>query len=231
VSVIDSLYAVTQTLRISLPTMVEAAVGRVSLDTCDERLAEWSEKLVVRAEIDLQVHGPTPDWSRAYVIMSNHQSHYDIPVLFRVMPRHARMRMITKTELFRIPVFGRAMRGAGFVEIDRSNRDKAIASLRDAAEKIRTGTNIWIAPEGTRSRDGVIGPLKKGGFLLARDTATPILPVALRGTIDVLPKGARALARGRRVDVTFGAPIAVDGVPVDTLMDAVRAFLVAHTRR
>lgn len=225
---LDALYAVAQTFRVSAPTMVEAALGRVRLEVCDQRLDLWSRRLIERAAIALRRHGPTPDWSRRYVVMSNHQSHYDIPVLFQVI--EGRMRMVTKTELFRIPVFGAAMRGAGFVEIDRADRERAIASLKDAADKLRTGTHIWIAPEGTRSRDGSLGPLKKGGFLLAKDTGAAILPIALRGTIDVLRRGAITVRRGRRVDVTYGEPLATESASIDWLMAEVRGFLERHTR-
>src|SRR6185369_16898443 len=104
-------------LKISAPTVVDSVLGRIDLGVCDARLDDWSGQVIARTRMDLRVHGPTPDWRRAYVVMSNHQSHYDIPVLFRVI--HGRMRMVTKKELFKIPIFGKAMRGAGFIEIDR----------------------------------------------------------------------------------------------------------------
>jgi 1-acyl-sn-glycerol-3-phosphate acyltransferase len=224
----DSIYAVAQTLRISAPTVLDSALGRLSLEQCDARLDEWSGRVVARTQMDLRVHGPEPDWSRAYVVMSNHQSHYDIPVLFRVV--RGRMRMVTKKELFKFPVFGKAMRDAGFIEIDRTDRQSAIASLRTAAEQLRSGTHVWIAPEGTRSKDGTIGTLKKGGFVLARDTGLPILPIAIRGTIDVLPRGTTRTRLGQRVDVTLGTPIETQdtSVPIETLMSRLREFLVAQ---
>jgi 1-acyl-sn-glycerol-3-phosphate acyltransferase len=228
--VIDSLYAVAQTLRISVPTVLDSIVGRSTLARCDERLDDWSHKLVARAGIDLHVHGADAvDWSRRYVVMSNHQSHYDIPVLYRVV--RGRMRMITKAELFRIPIFGKAMREAGFVEIDRGHRDRAIASLREAARQIAEGTHIWIAPEGTRSRTGELGPLKKGGFVLARDAGAPILPIAIDGTVRVLPRGGKTIVRRQRVDVTVGQPIETAGATTEQLMQAVGDFLVTTLAR
>src|SRR5579859_2167766 len=79
-----------------------------------------------------------------YLVMSNHQSHYDIPVLFHALG--ANLRMIAKTELFRLPIFGQAIREAGFIEIDRSNRERAIQSLEVAKRRIAEGVNVWIAP-------------------------------------------------------------------------------------
>jgi 1-acyl-sn-glycerol-3-phosphate acyltransferase len=225
----DSLYVVANILRISAPTVLDSVLGRIDLSVCDARLDDWSAQTITRTRIDLRVHGPTPDWSRAYVVMSNHQSHYDIPVLYRVV--HGRMRMVTKKELFKIPIFGKAMRGAGFIEIDRGDRESAIASLKTAADQLRSGTHVWIAPEGTRSKDGSIGPMKKGGFVMARTTGLPILPIAINGTINVLPRGTTVTRLGQRVDVTYGTPIDTQDpdVPIEKLMERVRAFFVEHT--
>ena len=88
--------------------------------------------------------------------------------------------------------------------------------------------SIYLAPEGTRSRDGRIGPLKKGGFHLAIATATPIVPVAIRGTIDILPRGGKAMRTGRRVSVVIGHPIEVVGRDMAGLMTQVRDFLVKN---
>ena len=88
--------------------------------------------------------------------------------------------------------------------------------------------SIYLAPEGTRSRDGRIGALKKGGFHLALGTGAPIVPVAVSGTIDILPRGGKVMRTGQAVDVTIGAPIEVAGRDVDGLMRDVREFLVEN---
>ena len=136
--------------------------------------------------------------------------------------------MLAKKELFKIPLWGRGLREAEFIEVDRSNHASAMRSIAYAKELIEEGISIYLAPEGTRSRDGRIGPLKKGGFHLALDTNTPIVPVAVRGTIDILPRGAKSMRRGVPVDVTIGAPIPIEGRSVDDLMKEVREFLMAH---
>jgi 1-acyl-sn-glycerol-3-phosphate acyltransferase len=160
--------------------------------------------------------------------MSNHQSHLDIPVLYATLPSPT-IRMLAKTELFRIPLWGRGLRAAEFIEVDRGNHTRAIQSIEHAASLVRDGVSIYLAPEGTRSRDGRIGPLKKGGFHLALGTHTPIIPVAVSGTLAILPRGSRAMQTGRTVRVRIGAPIPVEGRDLDSLMNEVREFLVKNT--
>jgi 1-acyl-sn-glycerol-3-phosphate acyltransferase len=163
----------------------------------------------------------------AVIYMSNHQSHLDIPMLYATLPSPT-IRMLAKTELFRIPLWGRGLRAAEFIEVDRSNHQRAVESIDQAARAIGEGVSIWLAPEGTRSRDGRIGKLKKGGFHLARETGAPIVPVAIRGTLAILPRGERAMRTGQAVDVTIGAPIAVEGRELDDLASEVREFLVKN---
>src|SRR5262249_55739750 len=112
-----SVRNVYETLAISLPTMLEALSGRVTRPVCAERLARWSHSVVENARIKVEVAGREHlTEGSTYLVMSNHQSHYDIPVLFYVLGPN--LRMIAKKELFHVPIFGDAMRAAGFVEID-----------------------------------------------------------------------------------------------------------------
>jgi 1-acyl-sn-glycerol-3-phosphate acyltransferase len=117
--------------------------------------------------------------------------------------------MIAKIELFSVPFFGRAMLEAGFIAIDRESRKAAMASLKKAKETMRSGVNVWIAPEGTRSRDGTLLPFKKGGFHLALDVGESVLPVTIQGTRFALPRGAGRSTRGAHVHVTVHPPIDV----------------------
>jgi 1-acyl-sn-glycerol-3-phosphate acyltransferase len=91
--------------------------------------------------------------------------------------------------------------------------------------------SIYLAPEGTRSRDGRIGPLKKGGFHLALETHAPIVPVAVSGTIDILPRGSRAMRTGCPVRVRIGDPIDVVDRDLEGLMSEVREFLVQNVEK
>jgi 1-acyl-sn-glycerol-3-phosphate acyltransferase len=138
--------------------------------------------------------------------MSNHQSLYDIPVLFQALKR--RVRMVAKSELFRVPIWAGAMRNAGFVELDRKNRVAAMRSLERAKAAIEAGTSIWIAPEGTRSPTGALGDFKKGGFHLASATGARILPVTIDGTRNILTAKGNVVHNDQHVTVTIHAPIA-----------------------
>jgi len=226
-----SLRNVYETLAISWPTVLDAARGVITVERCNDRLASWSGAVVRNARMNVEVRGREHlDPSRTYVVMSNHQSHYDIPVLFHVLGSN--LRMVAKAELFAIPLWGRAMHDAGFISVDRSNRERAIASLSAAKETLAQGINVFIAPEGTRSRTGKLLPFKKGGFNLALDAGLPILPIAVRGTRDALP--AQGLRSRSNVDIHVTVLPAIDTAPYgdmpgktgrDRLMDDVRAAI------
>jgi 1-acyl-sn-glycerol-3-phosphate acyltransferase len=197
-----SLRNVYETLAISAPTVVEAFQGKVTKELCDARLKGWARKLLVNAGITLDVRGrENLEPGKTYLVMSNHQSLYDVPVLFDVIG--ANLRMITKKELFRIPIFGKALAAGGFIEIDRSNRKSAIRSLDSARDLLASGTHVWVAPEGTRSRTGELLPFKKGAFYLAVEAGLPILPVTLVGTRDALPAQGMRSTKGAHVRVTI----------------------------
>ena len=165
---------------------------------------------------------------RSYIFMANHQSNYDIPVLLGRLP--FQFRWLAKAELFKIPVFGQSMRGCGYISIDRSDRKRAFASLAQAAETIRAGTSVMIFPEGTRSADGRIKGFKKGGFVLSVDAGVPIVPILLKGTYEIMPKG-RLMIRRRPVTMKICAPIeTVDYTrrTKDKLIEKVRATMISR---
>jgi 1-acyl-sn-glycerol-3-phosphate acyltransferase len=199
--------AAFHTLRICIPTVIQSALGTLTTPTCDARLDSWSAALVRYAKIELDVsgleHAPLDE---AFVVMSNHRSHYDIPVLFQAL-RPRRLRMVAKAELFRVPIWAGAMRAAGFVEVNRSNRIAAMRSLERAREAIKSGTSIWIAPEGTRGTGAELGPFKKGGFHLAAGADARILPVTVLGTERVLPARGTHVTDGQRIRVRVLPPI------------------------
>ena len=156
-----TLYTVYQIARITVPTFAQGMVGRLGRDTVDRRLREFAQRTIdkARVHIDLTV-SENIDPTSSYVYMSNHQSHIDVPLLYCTVPSKS-LRMVAKTELFKIPVWGTAMRDSGFIEVNRGNRAQAIASLERAGAQIADGISVWIAPEGSRSRTGEIGELKK----------------------------------------------------------------------
>jgi 1-acyl-sn-glycerol-3-phosphate acyltransferase len=199
-------HAIWQTLRISVPTIWQGVWGTLTPEIVDRRLASWSSRIVQRASIDLRVQGrehATP--GESFVVMSNHQSLYDVPVIYQALQR--RIRMVAKKELFRVPIWGRAMRAAGFICLDRQSRERSRQTLLASADILQHGTSIWIAPEGTRSKTGEVGEFRKGGFHLALQSGARILPVSISGTRAVLPaKGAR-ITDGCTVQVVVHPPV------------------------
>ena len=158
----------------------------------------------------------------AYVFMANHESTVDIWALLAALP--FRMRMIAKKQLGSIPLFGWAMRAGRFMFIDRANALAARRTIDEAKCRIRDGEKVMLYPEGTRSRDGKLGPFKKGGFHLAIDAGVPIVPVALKGTRESMPRGS-VLLRSGRVQAIIGEPI-----PTAGLTDSDRHRLLEQVR-
>ncbi len=201
-SLVQTARVVGGVARISVAALSRSARGRLTPEYCDERLAAWARDTVRDARIDLVIRGAEhAAGSDPLIVMSNHQSHYDVPMLYASIP--GRLRMVAKAELFKIPVWGHAMHAAGFVRVDRTDRAQAVESLRAATEMLSDGTRLWIAPEGTRSPTGELGPFKSGGFRMAIDTGTAILPVAIRGTREILPPHSLVVQTGKRVVVTI----------------------------
>jgi 1-acyl-sn-glycerol-3-phosphate acyltransferase len=187
----------------------------------------WSGWILGSLGIPLAVVGRERlDPDTTYVLMSNHQSVFDIFALFRGVDHP--LRMVAKRGLFWIPVLGWSMWMCGFIPIDRSKRDSAIRSLDRAARRIRSGVSVLVFPEGTRSRDGTLHPFKKGGFMLALKAGVPVVPVVVLGTGAIMEKGSLRVGRAD-VEVRIGPPIAVEGrgpESRDRLMAEVRRAMI-----
>lgn len=175
-------------------------------------------EVIEQAKIEILPNTP-------YIIMSNHLSHYDIPLIFCAFPKY-NIRMIAKKELFKVPIWGRAMRVSDFISIDRENRVQAIKDLQMAKEKMQNGIVIWIAPEGTRSRTGELGAFKKGGFKLAMQTGATIIPVCIVGSEKILPAKTLDFSLGEKVKVNIAKPInARDYKDISKLMSDVETAI------
>jgi 1-acyl-sn-glycerol-3-phosphate acyltransferase len=174
----------------------------------------------VRVVTDLRT---TLDPKRAYVFMSNHASTVDIWALYVALP--VIVRMIAKKQLAGIPLLGWGMWAGRFIFIDRHNAASARRSIERAKERIQGGDSVLLFPEGTRTRDGKMLPFKKGGFHLAIDAGAPIVPVALTGTRELMPRGSWWVRPGL-VTVTVGEPIETNTLGPDdreALLDVVHA--------
>ncbi|UAW99278.1 1-acyl-sn-glycerol-3-phosphate acyltransferase [Halopseudomonas nanhaiensis] len=203
-----------------------AALGRLERSRVDRYTRSWSGWLLRLIRMRLSVEGDCPDFNdgRRYIILCNHASHYDIPATFVAMP--GSIRMLAKSELYRIPLLGSAMRAAEFPSINRHRRDQALADLQRARTMMESGIVLWAAPEGTRSPDGSLLPFKKGCFHLALDTGAIVVPVAIRGIHHVLPARTRQFNLGQPVSVHIGEPIDSCRYDLAGLMTETRARML-----
>jgi 1-acyl-sn-glycerol-3-phosphate acyltransferase len=209
-------------LAIAFPTVWEGLTGRFDKARFDARMQDGCRGMLDDAGIRLRVEGAEHMRTGA-IYVSNHISAADIPVAGAVVPG---LRMLAKAGLFRIPVWGYAMKASGFVAIDRGHRARAIASLKQVIGLLRTGVNVWIFAEGTRSRDGQLQPFKKGGFVTAIEAGATIVPVTLAGTYEVIPPKSRSVCLGQPVTIRFHPPIDASRYTLDD-----RDRLMADVRR
>ncbi|NLA41551.1 MAG: 1-acyl-sn-glycerol-3-phosphate acyltransferase [Smithella sp.] len=168
--------------------------------------------------------------TQSYVIVANHQSQYDIFVLYGWLGID--FKWVMKQELRKVPGIGIGCEKVGHIFIDRSNREKALASLGAAKEKIVNGTSVIFFPEGTRSRDGRLGVFKKGAFKMAVDLRLPILPITIVGTRDILPTDSTDLFPGR-AHMMIHPPIDTADYTddnLDELMDRARRVIESGLR-
>jgi 1-acyl-sn-glycerol-3-phosphate acyltransferase len=159
------------------------------------------------------------DKRQSYVIVSNHQSHYDIFVLYGWLG--VDFRWVMKQDLRKIPGLGIGCEKIGHIFIDRTDRNKAIAAINAAKGSIVNGTSVIFFPEGTRSMNGNLGTFKMGAFKMALDLGIPILPVTIIGTREILPPKTINLLPGR-VRMIIHKPIDISGYSNDNLNELVQ---------
>jgi 1-acyl-sn-glycerol-3-phosphate acyltransferase len=165
------------------------------------------------------------------VFVCNHQSIIDILALFAAFPR--RFVFVAKKSVFKYPFIGWHIWAAGYISVDRSNRESAIKSLEEAGQRIRNGVSVALFAEGTRSHDGSILPFKKGPFMLALKAGVPIVPVAIEGALQVTPK-RQLYVCPNTVRVLMGPAVPTTGLTEadrDQLMREVRSTVIRLHRR
>ncbi len=223
--------AVATTLAASVKVLAAAATGPFSREMASGHFWRWTDSLCRLGGVDLRVEGKDSlDPARGWLFMSNHRSYWDIPAIGTALAPIP-LRMVAKSGLFRVPVWGQAMMKAEILPLDRSNRQSAIRDLDVVATKLHGGLSVWISPEGGRSRDGKLRRFKKGGFMLALKTGTPIVPIGLAGTERIAPVDRFVVHAGGVVAVVVGEPI--DVAPFagsdegrDRLMEHVRVTML-----
>lgn len=183
----------------------------------------WARIVALVTPMPVRVVGRrNVDPRQSYVVVSNHQSLFDIIVLYGWLGID--FRWVMKQELRSVPGLGAACAALGHIYIDRSNHEAAVESINAARERITGGTSVLFFPEGTRSNDSRMRPFKKGAFRFAVDTGLPILPVTVDGTCDVLPARQFDLRPGR-ARLVIHEPIVTDGLAtadLPTLTERVR---------
>jgi 1-acyl-sn-glycerol-3-phosphate acyltransferase len=189
----------------------------------------WSRMIARTALLDVRVHGAERlRAGESYVFLSTHQSWMDIPVMLGYLP--AQLRIAAKREVFLIPFLGWHMQRAGHIAINRGSTAESIASLQRAARLLGDGVSAFLFPEGTRTRDGSLQPLKKGGFRLALEAGLSVVPVTIAGTRRAMPRGSMVLRAGR-VEMHLGSPLPTGGLAdadLPALMQRVRDEMLEH---
>ena len=190
----------------------------------------WSRVWLVASGTKLEIEGAENiDPNRSYVVVANHLSALDIMACLLAVPLP--IRFLAKKELFRVPVLAQGMRMVGIIEVDREARGAVHSEVnRQSRELIEKGRSLIIYAEGTRPRNGVMKPFKKGAFTMAISSGLPVLPLSIHGSYEAWPPGT-PLVRGGVITVVLDKPIETDGMTTpDTgdLRDQVREVIAGR---
>ena len=174
----------------------------------------WSKLMLRAAGVEVVLENAEAiDPEAPQVVVANHVSWFDVPVLAAFLP--GPYVFVAKKEIERTPFFGRAVKACGHIFIDRKDRGQAMEMLGNARQRLEDdGPSIIMFPEGTRSGSGELQRFKKGAFVLAIQTGSDVVPTAIFGSRDVMRKGSFWIRPGT-IRVRFGEPISVDGYTVD----------------
>jgi 1-acyl-sn-glycerol-3-phosphate acyltransferase len=210
-----AFWAAAATALVFPPILVLAPFSRTgsALFTC-ARL--WARIVLAVCGVRVRTRYLAPlDPARTYMLVSNHQSHFDGPALAVGLGKLS-FRWIAKRELLRIPVFGRCLKASGNIFIDRRDRERAMASIRKGVAGLPPGVSVMCFAEGTRSADGRLGSFKKGGFAAAIEHGLPVLPITINGSARALPRGSACFHRGL-IELVVGAPMETAHLTADDL--------------
>ena len=197
------------TLNTTGQSIIRSVLKTTSRPWVDKALQLWARRILRLVRVKCKVINPyhvEPKPGQATIIMCNHSSLYDIPISLLAFSNHS-IRMLAKKEMSNIPIVGKGMTAAEFPFIDRKNRYQAIKDLEHVRNLLDSGIVMWIAPEGTRSKDGKVAPLKKGAFITAIQAKATIIPIGIRGAYDILPARTFQFNIDQTADIHIGQPI------------------------
>ena len=183
-----AVYYVAETCFISI---YKYLLGKTNRPWVNHMIQRWTKQMLALVNVHCKIYNPyhvKPIKGQRTIIMCNHSSHFDIPISFKAFHNYS-IRMLAKKEFSRFPIMGKGMHAAEFPFVDRKNRMQAIKDLAYAKTLMESGIALWIAPEGTRSKDGQLKPFKKGGFIMAIQSGATIIPAGIRGANKILPAG------------------------------------------
>ncbi|MBZ4419453.1 lysophospholipid acyltransferase family protein [Myxococcus sp. RHSTA-1-4] len=193
--------------------VVSALSLREDPQDADRALNAWARLVLASAGVRHEAVGLEHIPADGNVVfVCNHQSHYDALVHLAHIRKHTRY--VAKAELFKIPVFGAALRRSGNIPVERTGGRGDKARLSEAARAVRERVSVLFFAEGTRSEDGFLRPFKKGAAALAIQAGVPVVPMAVSGTRLILPKGGRAVRWGQRVALMVGEPISTQDLTI-----------------
>jgi 1-acyl-sn-glycerol-3-phosphate acyltransferase len=184
----------------------------------------WSRFILWMSGVRLVQHGVEHKVGERHIFVVNHVANYDVLAVAATLRW---IKFVAKVELFKIPLFGKAMLAAGMIPIERANRKAAFGSYSLATQRIQSGASVAVYPEGTRGNAYPLRPFKKGPFVLAIQAQAPIVPVVVYGQLEVNPKG-KFLVRPGDIHVHFLPPIETAGMVYedrDRLADATHAAM------
>jgi len=189
----------------------------------------WAKILLFMCDIKVQIVGSENILrGKPQIYMANSQSDFDILIILANIPDQ--FRWLAKKELFQIPIFGAAMKNAGYIEIDINDKEKAIRNLNQAALRLREGKSIMAFPEGTRSRLGEIKSFKQGPFYLAINSGVPIVPISIVGSGEIMPKRSLKI-QSARIKLIIDKPIDVKNFTLENrreLIAIVRSTIIKN---
>lgn len=228
-TVVAGIAAVIGTILAVAVILVTAQINSTS-PLIDRVIRGWSRMWLITTGTKLVVRGQEHvDPSRSYFVVANHQSLLDIMACFLAV--RLPIRFLAKTELFEIPVFAQGMRAVGIIEVDRSAHAAIHAQVnRQAKELIEKRRSVIIYAEGTRPRDGVMRPFKKGAFTMAIASQLPVLPVSIHGSFQAWPPG-QPWAHGGTIEMVIDPAIDTAGMghaDVGELRDRVYGIIAGH---